>query len=270
MSDYNPLTSPIPDEVPLSQAPLIRVIGQVRFSILPAVERMESLAPFQEAIRNRYPVLRQDRAQNVVLGPAGFQQLEPNTVWRFTGVGDGLPTPDGWSIALTKDFLALETKQYTSRQDFIDRFREALNALSSTFKPLFIDRLGVRYIDRIRGSDVANIKNLIQPQLLGILAHPVGANVDQHAVTDAVFSMDGGKLRARWGQLPPNSTIDPTAVEPIPEASWILDLDAFTANSMEFNVEGGTEHAKHFAERIYSFFRWAVTPSFLKRFGGEL
>jgi hypothetical protein len=29
------------------------------------------------------------------------------------------------------------------------------------------------------------------------------------------------------------------------------------------------EMTRRFAEQIYSFFRWAVTPEFLKRFGGE-
>jgi hypothetical protein len=54
-----PLVVPLPTEVPLKDAPLVRVIAQLRFPDSLSVGQRDSIAPFQEAIRAKYPVLRQ-------------------------------------------------------------------------------------------------------------------------------------------------------------------------------------------------------------------
>ncbi len=36
-----------------------------------------------------------------------------------------------------------------------------------------------------------------------------------------------------------------------------------------FNVDRIAADARHFAERIYTFFRWVVTDEFLRTYGGE-
>src|SRR5262245_13598039 len=126
----NPFIDPIPTEVPLRNAPLVRVIAQVRFPTITAIESAPLMAPFQEAIRSRYPVLRQEKGQNLFIGMGTATQLvDAPTLWRFSGTTEP-GKPEGWSIALTRDFLALETQAYTSRQDFMDRFAEALKALN--------------------------------------------------------------------------------------------------------------------------------------------
>ncbi|MEC4815095.1 MAG: hypothetical protein SAK29_17740, partial [Scytonema sp. PMC 1069.18] len=38
----------------------------------------------------------------------------------------------------------------------------------------------------------------------------------------------------------------------------------------EFSIEALMSEAQYFAERIYTFFRWAVEDDFLRRFGGKL
>src|SRR5580658_5911796 len=62
----DPLVAPPPQEVPLAHAPLVRVIAQVRFPLVVAVEQRDFIAPFQETIRARYPVLRQEQTQGFV------------------------------------------------------------------------------------------------------------------------------------------------------------------------------------------------------------
>jgi uncharacterized protein (TIGR04255 family) len=265
MRDWDPLTDPTPSEIPLPDAPLIRVIGQVRFPTILSVERPGEVAPFQEAIRGRYPYLHQETGPGIVMGLAGPQVSTPILSWRFSESGD---PSTGWSVVLTKDFLAIETRKYTSRADFLRRFKEALEALSKTFKPTAISRLGIRYVDRISGPPVANIGSLIHSEILGIEALKVGRHV-QHIISGAVFSLEGGALNARWGRLPPNSTFDPGAIDPIEDISWVLDLDAFTQEQMVFDVEKTVEQAAKFALRIYAFFRWAVTQEFLRYYGGK-
>src|SRR5262249_53345171 len=115
--DEDPLVAPPPAEVPLANAPLVRVIAQVRFPLVVAVEQREFIAPFQEAVRAKYPVLRQEQTQGVLLSPAGVASVPAQTAWRFSDI------EGHWRVSLTPDFLALETTSYTSRSDFLSRLR---------------------------------------------------------------------------------------------------------------------------------------------------
>jgi uncharacterized protein (TIGR04255 family) len=83
-----------------------------------------------------------------------------------------------------------------------------------------------------------------------------------------MFELPDARVLARWGRLPAGATVDPAAIEPAQEKSWILDLDMFSAAPMPFAVDRAVAEAQRFAERIYTIFRWAVTDDFLRRYGG--
>jgi uncharacterized protein (TIGR04255 family) len=70
--------------------------------------------------------------------------------------------------------------------------------------------------------------------------------------------------------MPGGATFDPDAIEPVAEASWILDIDMSLSKNREFCIEELMSEGRCFAERIYTFFRWSVKDDFLRRFGGEL
>ena len=81
-----------------------------------------------------------------------------------------------------------------------------------------------------------------------------------------------GQITVRWGLLPPQSTIDPGAVDAIDEPSWLLDMDTFQQFSSDdrvLEVNAIVEQTRGYAERNYSIFRWAVTDKFLRRYEGE-
>lgn len=259
-----PLVGPPPAEVPLATPPLVRVIVQVRFPIIASVENREFIAPFQEAIRNDYPVLRPEQSRSVALGPGGVRDTRSTTVWRFHDVGSD------WRVTLAPDFLALETGRYTTRDDLLARFRSVLLAVEEHVDPKLIDRVGVRYIDRVTGAHLAELAALVRPEVRGVLSTPL-AELVRHALSEHVFVLpeEAGLLTARWGLLPSRSTVDPAAVEPIEEASWLLDIDAFQGDTHALDVDATVAQARRFAERIYSVFRWAVTDEFLRRYGGQ-
>lgn len=259
----NPLRTAPPREVPLARAPLVRVIAQVRFPLVVAIEQRDFIAPFQESIRGRYPILRQQQIQGVLLGTTGLMPQPPQTAWRFSD------DTQCWRISLTPEFLALETVAYASRSDFITRFRGAVSALAAHVNPKLIDRLGVRYVDRVAGDTLKDIAALLNPEVRGILGTPIAVDAT-HSICESMFLLDGDRMIARWGSLPPGATVDPAAIEPINEPSWILDLDMFSAAPTPFSVEQTVQDAARFAERIYTMFRWAVTDEFLRRFGGDV
>ncbi|MGE3166914.1 MAG: TIGR04255 family protein [Planctomycetota bacterium] len=262
-----PLSGPPPAEVPLSTPPLVRVIAQVRFPVIASVEKREFIAPFQEAIREEYPVLRPEQSRSVVLGPDGVRDARATMAWRFHDLGSD------WRVALAPDFVALETGRYSSRDDFLARFRSVLAALEEHVDPKVVDRLGVRYIDRVMGPNLLDLPTLVRPEVSGILSTPL-SGAARHAFTEQLFVLpdEPGLVTAKWGLVPGRSTVDPAAVEPIEEPSWLLDLDAFQAfqgDTRAFDVDAMVAQSRSFAERIYSIFRWAVTDEFLRRYGGQ-
>ena len=262
LADNDPLVGPPPPEVPLRHAPLIRVIAQIRFPLVVSIEQQEFVTPFQEALRSSYPVLRQEQSHGYVLGPGGIVQSPvPRTVWRFSDVSTH------WRVSLNSEFLALETTSYTNRADFLSRLRNVVGALDELVEPKLVDRVGVRYIDRITGADVNDIAKLVRPEVRGI----AGTSLEKSAlmaISENVFDLDDAQLLARWGHIPSGETVDPSAIEPIPERSWLLDLDMYTTSAHAFSVDQVVTDATRFSERLYAFFRWTVTDEFLRRYGG--
>ena len=258
----DPFVAPPPAEVPLRDAPLVRVIAQLRFPEVLSVEQRDLVAPFQEAIREVYPVLRQEQTQGIVLGLVGASPGKSKIAWRFSD------STSHWRVSLTSEFLALETTSYMSRSDFFDRLRFLAGALKEYVEPSQIDRLGVRYIDRITGLDVNDLAQLVRPEVRGISGTTVGAHAI-HALSESAFDLSDARVLARWGSLPENATVDPAAIEPIEEKSWILDLDMFSTAPVPFVIDSVIANAERYAERIYTIFRWAVTDDFLARYGGK-
>ncbi len=90
-----------------------------------------------------------------------------------------------------------------------------------------------------------------------------------HALSESLFEVGDARILARLGFLPAGATVDPAAIEPAKEKSWLLDLDMFSATATPFVVNQVVEQALRYAERIYTIFRWAVTDEFLVRYGGK-
>jgi uncharacterized protein (TIGR04255 family) len=264
----NPLVDPPPREVPLTKAPLVRVIAQVRFGQILSINNAGFIAPFQEAIRRDYPLLQPERTLLEIRGGQGDVKANSSvTAWRF------FDASKSWRASLAPDFLALEALEgsYSSRDDFIMRFGRLLEALEQHIDPRVIVRLGVRYIDRVTGTNLEDLPSLVYPEVAGVLASSLAGHAGQ-ALSESIFLLpdDEGRLRARWGLVPAKATVDPSAMTPIGERSWILDLDAFVEMSEPLDVANVTRHARVLAERIYAFFRWVVTPEFLERYGGDV
>ncbi len=263
--DYNPLTAAAPPEVPLANAPLVRVICQVRFPTILSIEKRELVGTFQEAIRGAYPVLRPGQARGLVLSPQSVEQVQSETIWRFSD------TEGNWRASLAPGFVALEAVKYSSRSEFIRRLFVLLQAVNQYIGPKTVDRLGVRYIDRITGEPLSRIEKLVRQEMLGVLTTPAGNNA-LRLLSEALFDLphEKGQMQVKWGSLPANTTIDPRAVEPEARPSWILDIDVFSTDTTTlFNPEGLANTASGYAERIYTFFRWMVTEDFLREYGGK-
>ena len=263
-----PFGEPV-EEVPLPEAPLIVVVAQIRFPPIASIAKQEFIGSFQEQIRESYPVLRQEREVNVVVTPEGIDPAGDSTpVWRF------LDRPEGteWTVSLSSSFVSLDTRRYTSRADFLDRLRRVLDALSSTIGPSTVDRVGLRYVDRVDLNEATDtLAALVRSEVLGMSTVTPGGTAELiHSLADAEFKLHDASLRGRWGCLPAKAQLDRLHGDPVDTPSWILDLDMYSSTVGEFDVERLAQTAEQFAERIYRFFRWAVQPVFLRRYGGAI
>lgn len=240
-----------PIEISLKNAPLVRVVSQIEFPEILTIGDKISVAPFQETLRKQYPVLRQEQTEAVAGSPS-------QTAWLFSD------STNEWRLTLTSQSLSLGTVKYTSRADFFTRLRNAMVALEQHFSPSSIDRLGVRYVNRIIGQDFADIDQLVRPEVRGILTLPMAAAA-AHAISETLFDVEGSRVLARWGRLPAHVTVDLSAIEPVAESSWVIDLDMFSVGSVPFEVDDLTSRAVKYAECLCAIFRWAVTDQFLAR-----
>ena len=242
------------------------MIAQVRFPAVVSIQPDSSfVAPFQEALRKDYPVLRQERQLQVLIGPSGGFPQDAGVVLRFEQ-----QDPDAWQVTLAPTFVSLSAKRYTSRSDFLTRLAVVLHSLDSWLDPKVCDRVGVRYIDRVSGEALDRLPTLVRPDVLGIMGAPTYDGIEVvHTLSDALFRLDdASELRSRWGLLPAGATYDPS-IAPAGERSWMLDLDHYSATPEDFDLAAISGKVSTFCDRIYRVFRWAVTDDFLDEFGAE-
>ena len=155
--------------------------------------------------------------------------------------------------------MSLSAKRYTRRSDLLTRFAVVLHALEGWLNPNVCDRIGVRYVDRVTGEQLSRLSKLVRSEVLGVV----------HALSDTLFQLDdSSQLRGRWGKLPAGATYDP-GIEPAREPSWVLDLDHYTSLPEDFDLAAIGGKVTEFCDRIYTFFRWAVTDDFMDEFGAE-
>lgn len=264
-TELDPFSGPFSKEVPLTRAPLVSVLSQIRFVDILKIDDENFIADFQEVLRDDYPDFKREHTSSILIGPSGPQKVEQGQVWRFANL------EQTWRISLEHNFVALETTKYESRSDFMERLERVIKAVADCFRPAFARRIGIRYVDRIEGPEFNRVNELVRDEMVGIARPYLHDNIAQ-SMSHAIFNAKEGKLNARWGIVPAGETHDPNIVASVSGKSWLLDIDAFREFSDErlsFEAEPLTEIAHNLAARAYTFFNWSVTPEFLKTYGGQ-
>lgn len=166
---------PAAERVLYDRNPLEEVICQLRF---PPILRIASEVPalFQEAIRREFPLYSEDEA---IAGLPANLSAELASLLKSNLAGGAETTrrfgsPDGWSVSLTSEFIALSTTKYTRWEDFRSRLRLPLKALVDVYSPAFFSRVGLRYRDVIRrsalGLESVPWSELLKPQIAAELS----------------------------------------------------------------------------------------------------
>jgi uncharacterized protein (TIGR04255 family) len=249
------------EEVHLHSAPLAKVLMQVQFSRTPHLVS-EVGDDLIADLLGRYPVRR--RQVNTGVG-----QLVIN--------GQALPIPPGssapiltfseptgaWIVTLTEGSVALETSEYMSRDDFCERALEVFRAVASAALPPVVDRLGLRYIDRLSGAALKRVPEYVIPELLVLYGRTDRGLAVRHSISDSLIEISASDcMQVRTGILPAGAGFDP-ALPSLPEPSWVLDMDVFSAQGgFPFEPNELAARLRTYAEAAYSFFRFATTDIF--------
>ncbi|MFZ2056827.1 MAG: TIGR04255 family protein [Acidimicrobiales bacterium] len=260
-----PFGDELVEELHLPNAPLARVLCQLRYPKMPEVTRDPGVPPLRERLKTRYPILREDRAFALVVTSAGVasQPDQGELLWRL------VDQDNVWTVTVSDSFIALETSNYVDRADYFDRLDEVVKAVAETYEPILYDRLGIRYVNRLQGEkELASLHRYVNPALLaGPLTDPPPGVELSHSLSQFVYQFSDAGLTVQWGVLPAGASLDPS----LPAAtnrSWTLDIDVFSPQGDTFSPPAIGQRARQFSERAYRFFRWATTADFLKEVGG--
>jgi uncharacterized protein (TIGR04255 family) len=258
-----PLGGASPAEVSLSRAPLVRVLAQVIFPGILKIDSKDAVADLQEQIRGDYPLFEQQASRQVHLQVGVGEPIvrqEPANLWRF------IDAEKNWRVSLTTSFCTLECDRYLSRDDFISRWSGVLTAIERSFNPRIVQRTGLRYINQVKGEQLKSIEDLVRPGILGVATPNMRQHILHH-LTEATLAIEEGEMLLRWGIMPANATIDPGTLNPIPEKSWILDIDVYSNVQRPFTSQELASSFRALAEREYSVFRFVTTERFLQTYG---
>lgn len=251
-----------PATVLLANPPLVRVLAQVRFAPVLAVASESFVGPFQQALAERYPIGSSgiEFAINIPAPAEGPPTGEPTRLWRFATVDESS------RVTLATSFVAFETDRYEGHTKFLAALSHVLDAVDEHIKPVQAQRTGIRYVQQLAAAeDLGRLSDFFRTELLGVVAAPEAAEHLDLCLTQARNVVDGVTLAARWGKLPAGMATD--IVQPVDEPSWLFDIDVFDEERSPFDAEELAERAERYSRRQYQFFRWAVEPAFLERFG---
>jgi len=251
------------NEIRLSKGPLRQVISQVQYSQTPYLTSADAAQAIAQQLPE-YPVMRQAPGFNVSIGPNGVEQAQ-TSLRTFSDV------PGNWTVTLGETSVAVETTAYVSRDDFCYRVHKILAAVEKVAAPPIVDRLGLRYINRIEGNDqLADIGALVNDRLL-VMSGSVGSGMSlQHSISDSLITIGSAdQMQVRTGLLPPGGAFSP-GVATSEVTSWVLDVDVFSAHGgFLYTADELERRLRRYSDHAYSYFRWATTEEMHRRYGAE-
>lgn len=261
---FRPFTGDTEQKIRLTDAPLALVLCQLRwpdFSHLQG-DLTEAARAFGSAI-DGYPVMSNLHEVAYTITPEGVTQAPGEKIFQWHSV-NGV-----WHVSLSRRFVSLYCIKYTSFPDFLNRLEPVFAALETQVKIPLIDRVGVRYVNRITDARVVeNLAEYMRPEVLGysgLTAKSEDIRLGSSA-NQARYLVEDAALQVRSGLVPAGETVDP-AVPPVQEPSWVLDLDASSEKIVPFDMSAVLAAAGRLSDFAYDFFKHVSTEGFLKEFG---
>ena len=249
------MSIPAYDRVVFDKSPLRLVLGQVRFPLLFRFNEKPFLAPFQKAIHPEYPRVTQEQQIAVRLSAKG---VEPTgeALWRFSD-RDG-----NWSVILGEGGLTLESRRYSSIDEFSGRFETLLASATAHLGVEDRTRLGLRFTNELRSKGAQALRewaDLLNPTFVGYAGTDLLDGTIEHAFHEIRSKRADGTLVIRHGLL------TGTSVEPHPGdvpaeqgRFYLLDFDYFDDKECVLDIGETKKQLRAYNDAIYQIFRWTL------------
>jgi len=265
---------PFPEaqRVRYGKPPLDQVVCQFRF---PAILRIDSVIPvdFQERVRRDFPLFTEKSEQRLVrlsvavaggiegqIAPEIESQI-PSDVQRDVVQVSGnknyefISEDEKWKVNLTRTFVALSTQDYERWEGFKKQLDIPFKALTEVYSPNFLSRVGLRYVDIIKRSNMglSNVSwdELLQPYVAGPLGSAqVASNLKSTESRYEVQLSDGESLVrviTRFVEAKGDG-----------EVCFMIDSDFHTIGRM--SVSDVMTKLDYFNLRASRLFQWSITP----------
>lgn len=251
-----PLVLPEPITEALGNSPLKLVVCQVRIEESPSIADPRVGLELFERLGGRnghYPVLEAFKAEQIEIRvgpnvPISAQQT-PLSGWRAK-------SEDGnWVVALLPGSAALETKAYTTWDDFLPRMEAVLAAVNEQLRPVIQMRVGLRYVDLVTRRGITSPQGWqgwITDELLGPIQHPaIGTGV---VATQQQVDIDAGEgilCSLRHGTVPSDADGG---------LGYLLDWDVYQEEVRAFDPSAVRERLVLFHRLALQLFQQAITP----------
>jgi uncharacterized protein (TIGR04255 family) len=241
--------------------PLDEVICQLRF---PPILRIDAEPPaaFQELIRADYP--NYELKAGVKLPPGIPSELAQSFAADFPlggtkshvfGSRDGV-----WKLTLNRQAMALTCGAYERWERFKERLAGGFDALMGSFAPAFFSRIGLRYRDVIRRSELGLQDvpwgQLLKPWVSGVLGAS-GVEAETYG-TETVCGLQLpdtiGRVQLRFGIAIEERPADNERKER--EEVFMIDSDFFEEKETEPPHVINRLNAFH--EQAGRLFRWCI------------
>jgi uncharacterized protein (TIGR04255 family) len=243
---------PEKERVIYKRNPLVEVVSQLQFPQILKIVNQDPVE-FQDAIRADYPVLEISR-EVVVVDVGGDRSPDTqrlNTVYHFKS--EDLQ----WQVSLSRNFVALTTKNYKRYEDLKQRFQKIVKVFEEIYKPSFYSRIGLRYQDLIIRSSL----DLTGEDWAALIPHYIAPELHLPEVADAIIAstktlvmkIGAGQVAFRHGLV---EARDPE--QNLIESAYLLDADFFS----EERIAVGSHVWELFDEYNQSarqLFRWSIT-----------
>jgi uncharacterized protein (TIGR04255 family) len=262
----------------LQKAPVVYVLGVVRFPRLVDVDRLASA--LQPRLRRDYPTAVPIDAPhvNVMFGEEGVEvRQEAIKIWQFTSLDKK------WAVILNPGTIGLHTVDYTDHRDFIARLAACIQAASEVPEVgiELVEAAALRYVDLIVPGSTDRVDDYVIPTVLPAEVPGADELKLQDGVFAARFETECGNLRLQVLRRSP-SVLPPELNTPVTHANgWVLDRpegDFATIDvdhGMTFNPPVGLDMARleddmmKLRGAIRGVFDRIVTPHAMTVWNGE-
>ena len=248
---------PEKDRVIYRKNPLTEVLCQLRF---PPILKIDSQAPasFQDQIRRKFPLYEERTDIDL---PSYFPEEFAKSMKGQMNIKPAYPLHDFisedriWKLTLSRDFIALATKQYRTWDEFKEKLLYAIAPLREVYEPSSYTRVGLRYSDEIHRTNLgltADVpwSDLLQPHISGLLMSEDIRTDIKNMLNQVQIALpdNGARVTIRHGL---------GLLGPPQEQTYIIDSDFFRNESTE--VDNAEAILDYFNRQARYLFRWCIT-----------